>query len=471
MQNLHALAGIKQRTKIVCTIGPATSSEERLRALIEAGMDVARLNFSHGSHEDHGHVIARIRRLADELKVAVAILQDLAGPKVRIGSFTTGSVELSAGDQFILTTRTIEGNEREVSISYPLLPREVKVGDILLLADGAIELEVTEVLTDDIVCQVVVGGTLSARKGVNCPSGLFGLPIFQEKDLQDLKFGVEQGVDFIGVSFVRTVEDIRVAKQEIAKHGTSIPIIAKIETQAALSHFDEIVDEADGIMIARGDLSIETPFTRVPVVQKQLIAKTNRRAKPVITATQMLFSMVESPRPTRAEVADVANAVVDGSDAVMLSEETAVGHYPVRAVQTMATIITETEQAGLRIAPPKEEESDLAVPTEEEALAQAACQLASRLNVEMIVTLTTEGGTARFVSKYRPSQPILAATPRLETYRRLALVRGVIPLLLPGTSETTEDMIAAAKDVAHAYGWQGKRVVFVSNASVWRGEL
>lgn len=463
---------IAQRTKIVCTIGPATAAEEHLRALILAGMDVARLNFSHGSYAEHGQVIARIRRLSEELKAAVAILQDLAGPKVRIGSFATGSVELRPGDRFTFTPRPIVGNQHEVSVSYPLLYREVKAGDTLLLADGAIECEVEQVVGEDIVCRVVVGGVLSGRKGVNCPSGLFGLPILRDKDLDDLRFGVEQGVDYVGVSFVRTVEDVRTVRREVERLGTSIPLIAKIETQAALRHFDDILAEADGIMIARGDLSIETPFARVPLVQKQLIAKANRRAKPVITATQMLYSMVDAPRPTRAEVTDVANAVIDGSDAVMLSDETTVGRYPIRAAQTMAAIIAETESAGLRVTTLRAEEPEGGpLPTEEEALAQVACQLAARLGAEAIVTLTREGATARFVAKYRPLPPILATTPRPDTYRRLALVRGVVPLLLPATARTTEEMMQAARAIARECGWQGRKAVFVSNTSVWRGEL
>ncbi len=462
----------ERKTKIVCTIGPATSSEEQLRALIQAGMNVARLNFSHGSHEDHGWVIKRIRRLATEIEVSIAILQDLAGPKIRIGSFAQGTVELQAGNLFTLTTRAIVGNQHEVSVSYPLLPREVNTGDTLLLADGAIELQVQQVTEEDIRCQVVVGGSLSARKGVNCPSGLFGLPILQDKDLQDLQFGVEREVDYIGLSFVRTAEDVRTARREMAKHNRSIPLIAKIETQAALDHIDEVLAEADGIMIARGDLSLETPFTRVPVLQKQLIAKANHQAKPVITATQMLYSMVASPHPTRAEVADVANAIMDGSDAIMLSEETTVGQYPVRAVETMAAIATDTEAAGLRVAPHQQEEQENSlVPTQEEALAQAACQLATRLKVEVIATVTLTGETARFAAKYRPDQPILATTPGVETYRRLALIRGVHPLLLPLATPVREEMMNAAIEIAHKHGWQGKQAVFLSNNTLRRGKL
>lgn len=431
---------------------------------MQAGMNVVRLNFSHGSREEHGVVIAHVRRLAAQLGLAVSILQDLAGPKVRIGSFANGAVELKAGESFTLTTRAIEGQQYEVSVSYPLLPQEVKPGDILLLADGAVELVVQTVEAEDIVCRVIVGGRLSAHKGVNCPSGLFHLPILGEKDLQDLQFGLEQGVDYIGLSFVRTAADVQTAKTEIAMRGKDVPVIAKIETQAALAHFDEILAAADGIMIARGDLGIETPFARVPVVQKRLIATANQQAKPVITATHMLRSMVESPRPTRAEVADVANAVIDGSDALMLSEETAVGQYPVRVVQTMAAIATETEQSGLRITTPEEEESGR-LPFEAEAVARAACRIAARLGAEAIATVTLSGFTARLVAKCRPSQPILAATPRMETYRRLALLRGVTPMLLPVEAPTRAEMIETTKGVMRAQGLQGKMVVMIASSA------
>jgi pyruvate kinase len=458
----------ERKTKIVCTIGPASSSEKQLRALIQAGMNVARLNFSHGSHAGHGQVIAALRRLAAELGVAVAILQDLAGPKVRIGRFAGGAIELQAGHPFTLTTRAIAGNHREVAVSYPHLPQEVNVGDRLLLADGAIELQAQRVTDADILCQVVVGGTLSDHKGVNLPSGLFGVPVLDQKDRQDLRFGIEQGVDYIGLSFVRTAEDVRLAKDEMANLGTDVPIIAKIETQAALERFDEILAEADGIMVARGDLSIETAFTRIPVVQKHLIARANQQAKPVITATQMLLSMVHASRPTRAEVADVANAVFDGSDAVMLSEETSVGAHPVTVVRTMAAIAAEAERARLRVVLQADTGEYLApaaetpIPTATDTMAQAACQIATRLQVEAIGTITLSGFTARFVAKYRPPQPILAATPHVETYRRLALVRGVMPLLLPEIAPTREDMMQAAAAVAREHGWQGKKVVLLT---------
>jgi pyruvate kinase len=459
-----------RRTKIVCTIGPATSSEAQLGALIESGMNVARVNFAHGTPADHRTVIARIRSLAERIGTPVAILQDLAGPKVRVGAVADGSVVLHAGDPFTLTTRAITGDRRRVSVSYSQLPREVKAHDRLLLADGAIELRVQEVTDEDILCHVVVGGTLGSRKGVNCPAGLLGVPILGEKDLQDLRVGVEAAVDYVGLSFVRTAADVRTAKAVIAGYGSHTPVIAKIETRAALEHLDAILAEADGMMIARGDLSIETPFTRVPIVQKQLIAKANQSAKPVITATQMLFSMVSAPRPTRAEVADVANAILDGSDAVMLSEETAVGRDPVAALQTMVAIAVETEHA----LPAPAVASAVAEPrllSETEAVVQAACQLAARLQVDVITTMTRSGETARFAAKYRPSQPILALTMRPDTYRRLALVRGVVPLLLSAPVGDTADTFTAARQLTQRHGWQGKRAVFVSNDTLRTGVL
>jgi pyruvate kinase len=453
--------GRDRRTKIVATIGPATSSEAALRALLQAGMNVARLNFSHGTPEEHRETIERLRRLAEEVAIPVAILEDLPGPKVRIGTFADGTVELRAGAPFTLTTRAILGSPEAVSVSYAGLPEAVAPEDRLLLADGAIELRVREIEGPEIRCTVVTGGTLSARKGVNVPSGLPGLPILGEKDLQHLRFGLQHGVDYVGLSFVRTAEDVRTAKREIAGLGGRVPIIAKIETQSALHHLDEILAETDGVMVARGDLGIETAFTRVPVVQKAVIAAANRRAKPAITATQMLYSMVESPTPTRAEVADVANAIVDGSDAVMLSEETAVGRHPVRAVQTMAAIASDTDRAGSWRAGGSGDETD-ASPTEHEALVEAACRLAARLDVGVIATITRDGETARLAAKYRPRQPILAVTLRPETYRQLALVRGVVPVLLPTSEETPEALVAAARAVAHEHGWGERRGIFVA---------
>jgi pyruvate kinase len=459
---------MRRQTKIVCTIGPATSAEADLQALIEAGMNVARLNFAHGDHAQHGVILARIRALAERLDVPIAVLQDLAGPKVRIGTVADGSITLQAGDPLVLTTIPVEGSASRVSVSYANLPHEVEAGDELLLADGSIQLRVESMMDTDIHCRVVVEGRLGSRKGINVPSGLSGLPVLSEKDLHDLRFGLEQRVDYVGLSFVRSVEDVHAARAHIAAFGGQVPVIAKIETQAALDNFDAIADAADGIMIARGDLSLETPFARVPVVQKQLIAKANGRAKPVITATQMLYSMVSSPQPTRAEVADVANAILDGSDAVMLSEETAVGEHSARAVEVMAAIARETERGAL---PDASSSSTMKPLTEEEAVVQAACQLASRVRSDVIVTITATGESARFAAKCRTREPILALTSDRATYRRLALVRGVVPLILPAPLLDAAEPLETVRRVVHERGWQGKRAVLVTADRIWRATL
>jgi pyruvate kinase len=452
---MNDIRGIERRTRIVCTIGPATSSRAQLRALLERGMNVARLNFSHGEPSEHVAVLAGIRALNEELDVPAAILQDLAGPKVRIGTLAHGSVELEPGGQFTLTTHPVEGSRDRVSVSYARLPAEVGVGDTLLLADGVIHLRVERVTDGDIL---------------NVPSGLPDLPILGDKDLSDLRVGLELGIDYLGLSFVRSADDVRAARAHIERLGGHVPVIAKIETQAALDHFDEILNAADGIMIARGDLSIETPFARVPIVQKQLIAEANRRAKPVITATQMLFSMVSSPQPTRAEVADVANSILDGSDAVMLSEETAVGRHPVRAVEVMASIALETERGALHGPPPS---GDSAEPpqSDEEAVVQAACQLAAHRGMGVIVTVTRTGETARLAAKHRLTQPIVALTGDPETCRRLVLVRGVRPLLLPALNLDPAELIEGARHAARERGWPDMRAVFVSHDRLWTGRL
>jgi pyruvate kinase len=463
----------KRNAKIVCTIGPATSSRLKLQELIEAGMNVARLNFSHGDYQGHQSVINQVRQLSQETDEPIAILQDLAGPKVRVGRIDGGSVHLEAGERFTLTTHEIEGNKSTVSVSYSQLPQEVKTGDNLMLADGTIVLEVEEVEETEIHCRIAYGGQLSSRKGVNSPSGLYGLPILGGKDLEDLQFGVDQGVDYLALSFVRNAADILTAKDQLARTGASgIPVIAKIETQAALNNFDEILHEADGIMIARGDLSIETPFTKVPILQKQLITKANHAAKPVITATQMLWSMVKNPFPTRAETADVANAVMDGSDAVMLSDETTVGDYPVNAVKTMDAIVRDSEKSGLQIGWQHSRTVSEDTPqASDEEVARAACQLAERLGTDFISTVTRSGRTARLAAKYRPAQPILAATPNRVTYRRLALIRGVVPILIPEDSSSYEELVLKARDLAREAGLKGKEGVFVSKNLVRYGRL
>jgi pyruvate kinase len=464
------IPGIERKTKIVCTIGPATASPTQLRALLEHGMNVARLNFSHGEPAEHAAVVAAIRALSEELDVPTAVLQDLAGPKVRVGTFANGSVELEPGRRFTLTTRPVEGSRDRVSVSYAGLPAAVGVGDTLLLADGALLLRVERVAGDEIECEVVLGGRLSSRKGVNVPAGLPDVPILGDKDVSDLRFGLEQGIDYLGLSFVRSAEDVRTARDHIERLGGHVPVIAKIETQAALDHFDEILDAADGIMIARGDLSLETPFARVPIVQKHLIAQAKRRAKPVITATQMLFSMVSSPQPTRAEVADVANAVLDGSDAVMLSEETAIGRHPLRAVDVMAAIALETERGLLRNPQPFGVSAE-PPQSDEAAVIQAGCQLAASRGLRVIVTVTRTGEAARLAAKHHPTQPIIALTVDRETYRRLALVRGVLPLLLSASRPDPEELMERARGAARQRGWPDMRAVFASHDRLWVGRL
>jgi pyruvate kinase len=468
---MNGIPGIERRTKIVCTIGPASASPAQLRVLLERGMNVARLNFAHGEASEHGAVLAGIRTLSEELDVPTAVLQDLAGPKVRIGTLAHGSVELEPGRRFTLTTRRVEGSRDRVSVSYPRLPAEVGVGDTLLLADGVIHLRVERVTDEDVHCQVVVGGRLGSHRGINVPSGLAGLPILGDKDLRDLRVGLEWGIDYLGLSFVRSADDVRAARAHIERLGGHVPVIAKIETQAALDNFDEILAAADGIMIARGDLSLETPFARVPIVQKRLIAEANLRAKPVITATQMLFSMVSSPQPTRAEVADVANAILDGSDAVMLSEETAIGQHPVRAVEVMAAIALETERGAFRGRRPSGAAAE-PPQSDEEAVVQAACQLAAHRGVEVVVTVTRTGETARLAARHRPAQAIVALTDNAETGRQLALVRGVLPLpLVPASIRDPDEIIEAARRAARQRGWPDMRAVFVSHDRLWTGRL
>jgi pyruvate kinase len=398
-------------------------------------MDVARLNFSHGTLAEHGEVIAAVREASRRVGRPVAILQDLAGPKVRTGPLAAGGVELKAGEKFVLTGRDVPGDADEVSVTYRALPGDVRVGDVLLLSDGALELVVEAVSGEDIVCRVVIGGALGAHKGINLPSRSLRVPFLTAKDEADIRFGIEQDVDYVALSFVRTIEDVNRAQNLIRQSGGRTPIIAKIEKHEALGDLDAILAAVDGIMVARGDLGVEIPIERVPRVQKMLIEKANSAAKLVITATQMLKSMVESPRPTRAEVTDVANAVIDGSDAVMLSEETAIGAFPEITVGMMARIAADAELGasyyGARGG------TALAL-RYEGAVARAACQLAADVDAAAIITCTQSGSTTRLVAKYRPNQLLLALTPVPRTYRELALVWGVVPMMMESAAGQEE---------------------------------
>ena len=436
----------RKRTKIVATIGPASRDVATLRALVDAGLNVARLNFSHGTHEQHAETIADLRRIALETKAHLAILQDLPGPKVRTGPLAGNaeSVLLENGADFALVTYPMEGTRESVSVGYTGLARDVDVGRRLYLADGAIALRILATTDDRIETRVEVGGELRGQQGINYPDGTLKLDAVTDRDFEHLAFGLEQGVDWVAVSFVKTAEDVRRVKRFIAERGKNVPVIAKIEKHEALDAIEEIVAAADGIMVARGDLGIEIPLERVPLAQKDLIARANRVSKPVITATQMLESMISSPRPTRAEATDVANAIIDGTDAVMLSGETARGAYPVEAVRTMATIAREVE---LRY--PHEDlrsrRMEIAVRSIETSIAEGAAQMAEELALTFIVTGTTTGNTARHISSFRPRARIIAMTPIVEVARRLALIWGVEALVVEAYRyfETLIDVVEA----------------------------
>lgn len=436
-----------RKTKIVATIGPACETEDIITALIEKGMDMARLNFSHATHQDHGKKIRLIRRISAKMNRPVSILQDLAGPKIRVGNITEPGILLEPGKDFVLTSRQITGNRQGVSVSYLKLPQEVKRGDRLLLADGLMELVVRDTDGQDITCQVITGGMLTSHKGINLPTGTMSAPSLTEKDRKDLLFGLENDVDYIALSFVKTADDIRLVKNLINEKGKDIPVIAKIEKHEAIENLDAIIAVADGIMVARGDLGVEIPPEEVPLIQKMIIGKANAAGKPVITATQMLRSMTLSPRPTRAEAADVANAVLDGTDALMLSEETATGKYPVEAVDFMNRLAVSAEagfpyEKFLGMTP----EKDIS-----ESVAQAACILAAHLDAKAIVAHTQSGATARHISRFRPRQPIIALSAQKETIQRLTLFWGCLPILID-QPQGTDNMIETAAQTARETG-------------------
>lgn len=453
------------KTKIVCTVGPASCSPEMLERLVRAGMDVARLNFSHGTQEEHGRVIALLRQISRRLGKPVAVLQDLSGPKIRIGPVRSGPVVLEPGSLFTLTARKVPGDARTVSVSYPAMVEEVRRRDILLLSDGALELEVVAVDPPDIRCRVIIGGPLHSFKGINLPTRSLRTPSLTAKDRDDLRFGLRRGVDYVAMSFVRSADDIETVRRSMRRCGAEVPVIAKIEKHEALVNMDAIVEAADGLMVARGDLGVETPLEKIPRVQKTLIRKSRAAGKPVITATQMLRSMVDSPRPTRAEVTDVANAILDGTDAVMLSEETAVGKYPVEAVSMMARIARETEAEPAPWSGPPGEQLEPIPGSLPSAVAAAASRLAADVGAAAIVTFTQSGGTARLVSRCRPGVPILALTPSDATRRRLNLCRGVFPFLAERLT-STDAMIGAALKCALGTGLVRKGQTVVITAGV-----
>lgn len=417
-----------RKTKIICTLGPATSGEEALFDLVQAGMDVARLNFAHGTHAEHGRRISAIRRLEERTGHRLAILQDLAGPKVRTGRLLKEPLVLRPGDEVWLTAGAPRG-ELDIPVDYPELTAELEIGHRILLADGAIEFEVEAKEPARLRCRVLVGGELGSHKGINLPTATLKVAAVTQKDILDLRFGMRRGVDMVALSFVRSPADVRQVRELMAAEGSQIPLIAKIEKHEALPRIEEILEVVDGLMVARGDLGVELPLEQVPAVQKDLIARANRAGKAVITATQMLRSMVDSPRPTRAEAADVANAIFDGTDALMLSEETAVGRYPVEAARYMCRIAEETEK-HLDYAGMLRQKEEYKRPERiSDSVSHGACVMAHHLGASLIVTLTESGTTARYISRFRPRQPVLAVTPRKDTAHALKLTWGVYPVL------------------------------------------
>ena len=457
--------GKRRKTKIVCTIGPSSGSAETLEGLIQAGMNVARLNFSHGTQEEHLRKIENIRQISGRMKQPVAILQDLSGPKIRVGKVKEGGVELRRGDNFFLTNQEIMGDEKGVSVNYAPLPDEVKPRDTILLADGSIELQVLKSDGQKIQCRVVVGGVLTSHKGVNFPTRSILASAFTEKDHQDLLFGIEHGVDLIGLSYVKEAADIKGVKRFLEKESADLPVIAKIERKEALEHIDEILLASDGVMVARGDLGVETPLEKIPNVQKMLIRKANALGKPVITATQMLRSMVDHTQPTRAEVTDVVNAIYDGTDAVMLSEETASGQFPIEALQMMAKIAQAAEEEfPFDQFLKREMDGGAHLP---QAISHAASLLAEEVKAVAIVTPTESGSTARWVSKLRPRQPILALSRYLSTVQRLNLCWGVYPVLVPDWQDT-DDMLERAKRMPKELGMAstGDRIIIIAGVPI-----
>lgn len=426
------------RTKIVCTIGPASEKKEILLQLVKTGLNVARLNFSHGDHQEHGRRIQRLKEIEAQTGQTIGILLDTTGPEIRTGSLREDPVKLVQGEEIILSTKKVVGNSSRISVTYQGLTGDVENGTRVLIDDGLIELEVVEVSDHEIRCRIINGGMLGSRKGVNIPGVSINLPALTDKDREDIRFGIRQGIHFIAASFVRRAENIdEIRKLLQDEDAEGIYIIAKIENQEAVDNIDEIIGAADGIMIARGDLGVEIAPERVPVIQKSIINKCNRAAKPVITATQMLDSMIRNPRPTRAEASDVANAIYDGTDAIMLSGESAIGDYPVEAVRTMTRIAKEIEASTSY----REKLLSYKVPSSHsvtDAISLAACQTAIDLKVSSIVCSTSSGLTARMVSKYRPLIPIVGATHNEMVKNILTLVWGVFPLKVPESSSTDE---------------------------------
>lgn len=458
-----------RKTKIVCTMGPSTADDNVLRELMLAGMNVARQNFSHGDHESHLKTFQQVKRIREELDLPVASLLDTKGPEVRVKLFKDGKAELKDGQEFVLTTREVEGNENEVSITYKNLAHDIDVGTVILADDGLIEMKVVDISVsdagDDIKCRIVHGGSLSNNKSCNFPGAKLSMPYVSERDRSDIIFGIETGFDFIAASFVSCDADILEIRKILEENGgKDIKIIAKIENQEGVDNIDDILRVSDGIMVARGDMGVEIPFEKIPQIQKMLIEKGYNAGKQVITATQMLESMIKNPRPTRAETTDVANAIYDGTSAIMLSGETAAGLYPVEAVKTMARIAETTENNINYSKRFRAREVDSAENVTN-AISHATVTTALDLNAKAILTVTTTGGTAKLLSKYRPNRPILSCTPNVRTWRQLNLSWGVVPLM-SRLMDTTDDLFNHAVECAVNAGYLDNGDLVVITAGV-----
>ncbi len=420
-----------RKTKIICTLGPASTNEEMLEKMLKAGMDVARVNFSHGTHEGHGKTIDLFRKVRDNLGLSAAVMLDTKGPEIRTRDFEGGKAMLKNGEFFTLTTENVLGNAQRASITYANLPGELKEGDEVLIDDGKLRLKVTETTQTDIICRVITGGQISNHKGINVPNVALSMEYLSPADKDDLLFGIEKDVDYVAASFVRRADDVIALRNFLTENGGSdIKIISKIENIEGIDNFEEILEASDGIMVARGDMGVEVNFARLPGIQKRFIKRCQQSGKTVITATQMLESMIQNPLPTRAEITDVANAVFDGTSAVMLSGETAMGAYPAEAVAAMAKIAEQAEQDDPRFLPGANMWYEMDAQDTTNAVGHAACTLARDINAKAIMSITKSGYTALRMSKFRPATMLIAATPHEKTYHQMALLWGVYPLMV-----------------------------------------
>ena len=453
-----------RKTKIICTLGPSTDKGDVLRDLIANGMNVARFNFSHGSYEEHGGRLAKLKALREELGKPVAALLDTKGPEIRLKEFKNGVEMLEAGQTFTLTTREVEGTKEICSITYKDLPQDVHEGGTIMLDDGLIMLRIEKVTDTDITCTVLNSGKIKTKKGVNVPGVHLSMPYLSQKDREDIIFGIQNGFDFIAASFVRTAQDVYDIRNLLNEYDSNIRIIAKIENREGVNNIDSILSAADAVMVARGDLGVEIDFTELPGIQKSIIDRSFSFGKPIVTATQMLDSMIVNPRPTRAEISDVANAIYDGTSAIMLSGETAAGAYPVEALKTMSAIAERTEQEGFHLRG-RQMDSNPGKISVSDATAHAACLTARDVNAAAIVTVSESGTTARLLSKYRPQQPIIACVMREQVQRQLSLSWGITPLMM-SLAHSTDELIEMSTALAKENGYLHNGELAVVTAGV-----